>query len=959
MKLLKKLWLILLSCLFITSVAVAQNGSISGVITDSETSEVLIGATVLIQDLNSGAASTVDGYYNIRQVPAGPHTLIFSYLGYSSKEIDVMIESGEHLELNVAMTPSGLMGEEVLITVQALGQRSAIRQQISSNTISNVVSSERIRDVPDVNAAESLGRLPGVSIQRSGGEANKVSIRGLSPKYNTVSVNGVALPSTDQWDRSVDLSLISSEMLDGIEVRKALTPDQDADALGGSIDLKLREAPVGFQTSVQVQGGYNQLQDYYGNYRVSASISNRSFDNRLGYIVNLHMDDYDRSADSFNASYRAYQQTDGSFIPQTESLNVQAVARNRGRTGGSAVLDYSIDNGKIVANAFYNQLTSNDLVHRNNYDTNSNERDYSATDREVSTSIGTAALGIEQKRSWFEYDALLSVTQSNRHNPYDHYWSFVEESAFISTEISPDLAPEELPNAARSDISNTRLADLSIRSEDYSEQDVTFRANMKIPFTVNDDLNGYIKFGGRYRHVQRENDQNVAGVGFRYGGGQTARDTIATMFPELGLERDQGFLTYSAFLDANFGRESIIDGRYPLGERMDVGLMNDITNFFEGTQFMFPDVSQNFSRDYTGTETFTAGFVMAELRYKRWLTFMPGFRVEYEESEYTANFVRSTGSRTPPVREQSASRDNMFILPMVHLRIFPTEWLDLRLAYTHSLTRPDFQQIAPRTYVNEWGNWVDTGNPDLTPARSVNYDASVSVYNNTIGLFTVSGFYKQIEDLIWHTKFYLLPNQQVMPGFTVENISGVPEVDASVNNPYDAYYRGLELDWQTHFWYLPSVLDGLVFSMNYTRIWSETKYPQYRLRRISIPEPPFARNELVDTLRVGRMPDQPSDIMNVTLGYDYEGFSVRVSYLYQTDVLTSLSQRPAQDVFTADYSRWDVVLKQRLPRDIELFANLNNITDTADRRFQAELGTYPTYQENYGFTMDLGVRVQF
>jgi outer membrane receptor protein involved in Fe transport len=107
------------------------------------------------------------------------------------------------------------------------------------------------------------------------------------------------------------------------------------------------------------------------------------------------------------------------------------------------------------------------------------------------------------------------------------------------------------------------------------------------------------------------------------------------------------------------------------------------------------------------------------------------------------------------------------------------------------------------------------------------------------------------------------------------------------------------------------------------------------------------------------MPNQPSDIMNATIGYDLKGFSARVSFLYQTDILTSLATDPAGDRFTDDYFRVDVSVKQNLPHNMQVFANFNNLNNRADYNFQSSIGDYPTFIEYYGFTMDIGVRYKF
>ena len=166
------------------------------------------------------------------------------------------------MEVNVELEYVAVETGEVTITAQAEGQIEAINKQLSSNTITNVVSSDRIQEIPDVNVAESVGRLPGISIVRSGGEGQKVTIRGLSPKYNVMMVNGVRMESTDRDDRSVDLNMIAPNILSGIEVTKALTADMDADAVGGTVNLIIGKAREGFYKNFSMQGGYASLANH-------------------------------------------------------------------------------------------------------------------------------------------------------------------------------------------------------------------------------------------------------------------------------------------------------------------------------------------------------------------------------------------------------------------------------------------------------------------------------------------------------------------------------------------------------------------------------------------------------------------------------------------------------------------------------------------------------------------------
>ena len=145
----------------------------------------------------------------------------------------IELKSGDDLKQDINLYPEAIESEAIVVMVQAEGQNAAVNQQISSNSIVNVVSSARIQALPDANAAESIGRLPGVSVSRVGGEGTKVIIRGVAPKYNAITLDGIRLASSEAGDRSTDLSMISSSMLEGIEVFKTLTADKDADAIGG------------------------------------------------------------------------------------------------------------------------------------------------------------------------------------------------------------------------------------------------------------------------------------------------------------------------------------------------------------------------------------------------------------------------------------------------------------------------------------------------------------------------------------------------------------------------------------------------------------------------------------------------------------------------------------------------------------------------------------------------------
>jgi TonB-dependent receptor len=869
-------------------------------------------------------------------------------------------------------------GDEIVITAQAAGQVSAINQQLASNTITNIVSRDRIQELPDVNAAESIGRLPGVSIQRSGGEANKVIIRGLSPKYSTVTVNGVRVPSTGGDDRSVDLALISSNMLDGIEVRKAVTPDMDADALGGAIDLRLREAPDGLMFDILAQGGYAALRDSYGNYKFSGSVSNRFFNERLGVIANFNHDNYDRSSDIFSGDYRYSPTNDATVVTATRLREVNV---DRGRSGGSLVFDYRIPLGKVTANTFYNRLSSNSLVRINDLHAGENRHYLDMERRENVTSMLTGAIAIEQDFGFISYDAGASFSNSRAENPGDNLWRFGKEGDVFTAVPTIDTHPNQLPSIMRPD-SAMSLQHVWLNSVDREENVATIQGNVRMPFHLGSHVAGYIRTGGKLRWLDRYNDEEVHGrAGLQYPGGSTG--PLYCIANNLGWELPAGVLAGNDPLRMNlvrdtYSRSDFLDGEYELGMTYQESRMREVSRALQMCEAHNRRSSiGSLGRDYDGIERYQSGYVMAEFSVGSMITVLPGIRWEGDFSRYNGQRYRevvTTWEDREPAdfEELTSERRNSFWLPALHVQVRPNDWLTVRLARTETLTRPDFIQYAPITTINTWMNYIRAANSQLRPAHSTNYDASVSVYQRYVGLFTVSGFTKSIDDLIIGVNYRVHPDVPQLPGMNIPQswVNHTPDgpvygADTYVNNPFPAQYRGIEFDWQTNFWFAPSVLRGVVVSANYTYLESDMTYQRYFLvptDSIKTLRPrTYYMGIKTDSLRVGRMPDQPTHVANVTLGYDLGGFSARVSYLYQSDVSTSVAQRPALDAFSGDYGRWDFSVRQRLQRGVEVFANFNNITGRADRSYRETATTThrPSFIENYGFTMDIGARYRF
>ncbi|MEO1021543.1 MAG: TonB-dependent receptor [Bacteroidota bacterium] len=965
-------------------------GQIKGVVVEAETQDPLIGANVIIKGSVIGSPTDIEGVFTINGVEEGVQILQITYLGFESKEVEVQVRAGQTTEVTIELEPMGFEGEEVVITAQARGQIAAINEQRSSNTITNIVSKDRIEDVPDVNAAESIGRLPGVSIQRSGGEANKVAIRGLSPKFNNVLVNGARIPSIDATDRGVDLSLVSSNMLDGIEVSKAITPDMDGDAIGGTINLRLRTAPEKSYYDFRFQGGYTELQNDYGNYRFVGSTGERFFENKLGVIANINLDRFDRSADTFNGGYELRPDPNNNDVPspRIQSLNLNESALNRSRIGGSAVIDYRLPEGKLVGNFIYNEQQNEGVRRTNRFSVggnNANQHVYQLTEFDRTSSVTNVTLNFENAFPWFELSANASFGASRNNSPNERYWDFVEEGAAPGEALTDEVLfgdPRDVPPLFFNDSTNTFLNFLSIRDQRTAEDEYTFDLNLKRSFTMGKKLTGYVKTGAKYRTKSRSNDvQSLGSNDLRFGGGENSRTVIFNEVPELGIPPNSVGRIPMEPLIVDDNRSNFLNGDYPLGFGLQRPTLNLMTDALLNNNLLFFQGQASLGNDYSGQEDYSSAYVMGELTYQDF-TLLGGVRYEREETDYSANFVPPSTvapGEVPTFVDTSAQRTGDFFLPMVHARYSPADWVTVRLAYTESISRPDFTQYAPITFIQTFGQFVNAPNTELRSSLSRNYDASIAFYQSKMGFFTVSAFHKEISDLIRFVSFPLLEGQEILPDIDLQGfVSGEPLINTFVNNTEVATVTGVELDWQTNFWYLPQPFKGIVLNLNLTILESETQYPVTYTESVPITprprRPPFNERILRDTLNTGRVPDQADFIANATIGYDYKGFSGRLSFYYQGEVFTgNFGSRnfevddetgegfftSGDDVFTDDLYRIDLTLSQKVNEKFEVFCNLNNLNNEFDQNFQSDFGFNPTFIQYYGFTMDVGVRARF
>jgi outer membrane receptor protein involved in Fe transport len=422
----------LLAIISITTPALAQSrGIVKGRLTDAASGEPLMFANVVLMGTSVGTVTDDDGNYLLPNIRPGTYTLLFSYLSYHDIEQEIEVAAGQTQVINSQMEMESIMGEEVVITGMMRGQTAAINQQVKSNTIVNVVSKEKISELPDQNAAEAIARLPGISIVRDAGEGTKVVIRGLAPKFNAITINGERIPSTDPVDRSVDLSMISPDMLEGMEVYKALRPDMDGDAIGGSVNFVAKDADPGFHGSALAQTGYNAHAKEFGQYKSMGSLGNRFLDNKLGLLVTANLQRANRSSHILQGSYVYKGEQEGDAIIGVSSLNLIDRQEIRHRGGVSATLDYKLDKGEIFWTSSFNQTNRDEVRRRKRYGVDNNTLHHDLRDRDIKINLFTTNLSGNHFVNSLEIHWRGSLSQTIQNVPFYQYARFRELAAFL------------------------------------------------------------------------------------------------------------------------------------------------------------------------------------------------------------------------------------------------------------------------------------------------------------------------------------------------------------------------------------------------------------------------------------------------------------------------------------------------------------------------------------------------
>ncbi|MGV3704927.1 MAG: TonB-dependent receptor [Arcticibacter sp.] len=892
--------------------SIAQTGLITGKVTDASQNLSLPGATLKLSGSNRYTISNNQGNFEFLNVPGGTYTVSVSYLGYKTSFVEVTVTAGKAVNTIIKMEDGAIVASEVVIMGDRLrGQAKALNQQRNNSNITNIVSADQMGRFPDANIGDAIKRVPGITMQNDQGEARDIIIRGLAPELNSVSLNGDRIPSAEGDNRRIQMDLIPSDMIQTIEVSKTLTPDMDADAIGGSVNLITRAAPNGLRLSGTLSSGYNPIREK-ALYTGSFVAGNRFAGGKLGLVLSGSYNNNDYGSDDVEATWK---EKDGKVFLKEQEIRQYFVQRIRRSVAVAS--DFKIDDrNRLSLNGMYNWRDDRENRYRLSYtDIKPAGTGFTGTlERETKGGIGNSRnknSRLEDQRvknfsfkgehlisSALDLDWTLSYSDARELRPNERYINFAAEEQ----EIGLDLNNPERPVASSATMpADFSLAEITENRNYTKEEESGAKINLRLPFSIVDGQKGRLRFGGRLRLKNKERDNNF----FEY----TPLGANEDVFNNFGQ------LPARSFSGKNFepGRQ-YVPGAFVSADYLG-GLNLGNTSLFE--QEDKPD--EYASANYDARETITAGYVRWDQDLSTRLSMILGTRLEHTSLRYTGYVVEDEEDILGKVTNKNNYLD---VMPSLTLKYNASENLIFRLAATTSLARPNYFDLVPY-FDNRIGDKeLYVGNENLKAAYAWNYDFMVENYFRSVGLVSGGAFYKNIRNFIYRFRDGAYTNAKFgadFPGQSNPIPAGEEFAFIQPRNGGSVSVYGFEVAIQRQLDFLPGFLRGFGIYANYTFTRSNTD---------------GIFNEDGEERTNVKFPGTAPNLFNFSLSYETKRFSSRLSANYSDSYVFELGGSNFEDSYYDSQFFLDANASYKITRQLRLFGEANNLTNQPLRFYQ-------------------------
>lgn len=906
---------VLLTCMATLAASRTNSELLKGRILDNEM-KPLPGAVVIVDDNTHSVITDADGFYSFANLPSGKHNLKVSYIGYVPVSQSVSVVE-KPVTADIVMTDNSTELNEVVVTGVFSGQHRAINAQKNNMNITNIVSADQIGKFPDSNIGDALKRISGINVQYDQGEARFGQVRGTPAEFSSVTINGSRIPSAEGDIRNVQLDLIPSDMIQTIEVSKTLMPDQDGDAIGGSINLVTKNSPHRLTFGAVAGTGYNWIsRKAQMNFGLTAG--SRFFNNRLGAMLAVSYKN--DPVGSYDTEFIWEKDKDGNIYINDYQIRQYFVTRER--QSYSLSLDWRFnDFNKIWFKGIFNNRNDWENRYRTTLKDISpeGEADVRIQTKGGSGDEGDARLerqrtmdftfGGENRYKWLDMEWKLGYARASEERPNERYIDYRLKSQLFDFDLSnprePFATPREGYTMTLND--NASLKDLTQQQEDIVEQD--FKVSLDFKAKLSD--RSKIKFGAKF--VNKTKDKEI------------------DFYEYTPLEKK----AFNAEAFANTTNQTtdrfMPSPRYQTGVFIDKQFLGsldlDNINAFEKEQ-----VTEELAGNFHARENISSGYVRVDSRLADNLNFMGGLRVENTALRYIGRIYDDETNTVAKTDPESSSYINF--LPSLLLKWDITSDFMLRAGYNQSISRPKYSALVPGMNIKRGDNEIKIGNPGLKATTSHNLDLSAEYYWKSIGLASAGLFYKRIE------------------GFIVDEVAYNKEYGGTVwtkltqpKNGGNANILGAEFTIQRDFSFITPALKCLGLYATYT----------------------YTHSEITDFNFDGRenekglsLPGSPEHTANLSLYFDKNGFSARASLNYASAFIDEMGTSTFYDRYYDAVKYMDLNVSYTFGHKTKftVFADCNNLLNQPLRYYQGSK-EYTMQQEYYGVKLNGGIKVTF
>ncbi len=810
------------------------------------------------------------------------------------------------------------------VVVTARSQKTARSEERAAPNLLNVQPAEEIVKYPDFNAAEALGRIPGVSLAIDTGEGRFVNIRGIDGNLNGTTFGGVTLLNTQPGGtyfggggRAVELDTVPIGSIDRLVVRKTGLPDQEAEGLGGSVELTPRTA-VGLTRPFfdgTIGGGYQNAHKN-GDVFVGEAAAGSTFGPEQQFAIVL--------TGSFHTDKRGFDDVEPGLLDAVDpgqpgdrvldALDLRRYEYNRRRFGFGGELDWN-PNPQSHYYLRANNAGYTESVHRSILQyrglgdtvtgsgstitaTGVNARVTERDEQETHLNF-IAAAGGRNDLGGVILDYQLSYTAATYHRDYDRNSTFTrpgQPTFSVAYDNTSRLYPTLTPIGFNpSDPTQFTLTGLSNTTERAHDREYAGVVNVTVPTTLLGG-DGAFKFGGKLRLRDKIDTPNSLGI----------KGVPAT--PLSALLGPGPFTNY-------------YNGTYNVGYAPDLYALRTVFAALTPASIT-ANAQRNANAFFNDTENIYAGYAQYSGKFGK-LGVLAGVRVENTDGTYRGTSVTNGSVFTPSSRKSNYT--NFF--PTVQLRYDLSDKLVARATYSTGIGRPGFLQLLSGAVVDVGNQAVSVGNPNLKPTTENAFDAQLEYYLPNLGILSFGAFDKEF-------------NNYIINGVTLDNnypgITGRTTITTYVNTK-SSYARGIEAQYNQKFSFLPAPFDGLGALGNVTYVWS-----RFAIR-------PGEKS---------RLPGTSPLTYNLGLFYEAHKAQLRLSLSHVDAAIFGVGGGAGFDTFEDQRTQLDLTSSYQLTRIMAVYFNARNLNNSPLRYYEG-LPNRTTQREFYEQSYEAGFRFKF